>query len=278
MLRGKCFACAVAVVLAGFVPATAFAEADDEEAGDEPTPPQAGTPEASGEAPIIEEEDAGTAPESGSGSKKLTPKERRRAAAKAVWDKYKPRRKGKVTGRLVPDKELRLDPAPAPSGKVHVYSLAMHDEVEVNIFNDDGSYNLESLRKLNHVLRCKRTDTEKRMEPRLLVALSHLYDHFGKRIDIVSAYRNQRKETSYHFKGSAADVRIDGVHPKQIRAFAESLDAGGMGIGIYPKSMFVHVDVRPPPSFRWVDQSRANPNAAEKRPPKGWRKRKKLQS
>ena len=53
---------------------------------------------------------------------------------------------------------------------------------------------------------------------------------------------------------------------------------GGMGVGIYPNSEFVHIDVRPPPSFRWVDYSRSNPDAAEKRPPRGFKKRKKLQS
>ncbi len=30
-----------------------------------------------------------------------------------------------------------------------------------------------------------------------------------------------------------------------------------MGIGIYPRSQFVHIDVRPPPSYRWIDYSAA---------------------
>ena len=50
-----------------------------------------------------------------------------------------------------------------------------------------------------------------------------------------------------------------------------------MGIGIYPRSQFVHIDVRSPPSYRWIDYSPPNSNAAEKRPPRGW-KRKKLES
>ena len=55
--------------------------------------------------------------------------------------------------------------------------------------------------------------------------------------------------------------------PKKIEAFAETLDTGGMGIGIYPRGQFVHIDVRPLPSYRWVDYSPPNPNASEKRPP-----------
>ena len=50
-----------------------------------------------------------------------------------------------------------------------------------------------------------------------------------------------------------------------------------MGIGLYPRSQFVHIDVRSPPSYRWIDNSPPNSNAAEKRPPRGW-KRKKLES
>ena len=43
------------------------------------------------------------------------------------------------------------------------------------------------------------------------------------------------------------------MSPKKIEAFAETLDRGGMGIGIYPRSQFVHIDVRSPPSYRWID-------------------------
>ena len=50
-----------------------------------------------------------------------------------------------------------------------------------------------------------------------------------------------------------------------------------MGIGLYPRGQFVHIDVRPLPSYRWIDNARPNPNSPDKRPPRGW-KRKKLQS
>jgi uncharacterized protein YcbK (DUF882 family) len=183
-----------------------------------------------------------------------------------------------MSGRVVPDDQLRQEPLPRPSGDLHVVAINTGDEAVVNLFNDDGSYDLESLARLNHVLRCRRTDAEKDIDPRLLTLLSHVYDHFGRKpLEIVSGYRNQRKKTSNHYKGTASDIRIEGVTPKQIRAFAETLDTGGMGIGLYPRSQFVHIDVRPPPSYRWIDYSPPNPDAPEKRPPRGW-KRKKLQS
>ena len=185
---------------------------------------------------------------------------------------------GKFTGRVVPESALRKEPLGMPSGDLELRMNGLDESVKVNIYNQDGSYNVESLRSLDHVLRCRRTDDEKPIEPRLFTILSHVYDHFGgKPIDIVSGYRNQRKKTSNHYKGTASDIRIQGVSPKKLRAFAETLDTGGVGIGLYPRSGFVHIDVRPPPSYRWIDYSPPGSNNSEKRPPRGW-KRKKLQS
>ncbi len=188
------------------------------------------------------------------------------------------RHSARFSGRVVPDEKLRQDALPMPSGHLVVMSQGLKEEADVNILNEDGSYNLEALHQVDHILRCRRTDSEKPIDPRLVALLSHVYDHFGQRpLEVVSGYRNQRKQTSNHFKGTASDIRIKGVSAKKLRAFAETLDTGGMGIGIYPRSGFVHIDVRPAPSYRWVDYSPANSNADEKRPPRGW-KRKKLQS
>jgi hypothetical protein len=53
------------------------------------------------------------------------------------------------------------------------------------------------------------------------------------------------------------DIRIPGVSINEMYKYAESLDAGGMGLGIYPTSQFIHVDFRAPgePSYRWTDYS-----------------------
>jgi uncharacterized protein YcbK (DUF882 family) len=199
----------------------------------------------------------------------------------------RPRKRGKsrrghgakFAGRVVAESDLRDDPLPRPSGNLEIVSLANpNDRAKVNIYNQDGSYSINAEEELNFVLRCRRTDAEKAIDVQLLTWMSLIYDHFGgKPLQIVSGYRNQRKQTSNHFKGRAMDIRIEGVAPKQVRAFAQTLDRGGMGIGLYPRSGFVHIDVRSPPSYRWIDNSPPNSNAAEKRPPRGW-KRKKLES
>lgn len=184
----------------------------------------------------------------------------------------------RLSGGFVAESRLRQSPLARPSGRLHLIFPGLKDEVEVNIYNEDGSYNLDALERASHVLRCRRTEAEKPIAPRLLMLLSHVEDHFdGKPLEIVSGYRNQRKKTSNHFKGTATDIRIAGVAPRKVREFAETLDGGGMGLGLYPRSGFVHIDVRPSPSYRWIDYSPPGSNAAEKRPPVGW-KRKKLQS
>jgi uncharacterized protein YcbK (DUF882 family) len=191
----------------------------------------------------------------------------------------KSRHTAKFSGRVVDESDLRSEPLPRPSGNLEIVSIANpSDRAKVNIYNPDGSYSITAEEELNFVLRCRRTDEEKAIDVQLLTWMSLIYDHFGgKPLQIVSAYRNQRKQSSNHAKGRAMDIRIQGVSPKQIRAYAMTLDRGGMGIGLYPKTGFVHIDVRSPPSYRWIDNSGANSNASEKRPPRGW-KRKKLES
>jgi uncharacterized protein YcbK (DUF882 family) len=133
----------------------------------------------------------------------------------------------------------------------------------------------EALAQLDQVFRCKRTGEVRAINPRLYQTLSVIYTHFGgKRIELISGFRFQREEGSRHFHGSAMDIRIPGVSIYELRKFAESLDTGGMGIGIYPRANFVHVDWRAPgePSFRWVDRSSTRKTGG-KRPSRRWKHR-----
>lgn len=85
--------------------------------------------------------------------------------------------------------------------------------------------------------------------PDLVDVLQKIRNHFGKPVNINSAYRTPTYNNkvggetySQHLYGTAADVRISGVTPKDIAAYAETLLSGTGGIGIYGN--FVHVDVR----------------------------------
>jgi uncharacterized protein YcbK (DUF882 family) len=185
---------------------------------------------------------------------------------------------GKATGHAVGEAVLRGTPPPRPSGNLDLFHVFRGESLKINIFNADGSYDIDALRAVSHLLRCVKTESEKDVDPRLLVILSHVYDHFGERIEVTSGYRNQRKTTSFHFRGSATDILIPSVPLGRLRAFVESLDAGGMGIGLYPRAGFVHVDVRPGVSARWIDNNPVDHDAPERRPPRGWKKKGRLQS
>src|SRR5262249_41827514 len=91
----------------------------------------------------------------------------------------KSHRKPRFSGSAVSESELRKEPVPRPSGDIYIYSPNWREEVRVNIYNPDGSFNQDSLRELSRLFRCRRTDTEKALEPHLFEILSSIQDHFG---------------------------------------------------------------------------------------------------
>ncbi len=91
--------------------------------------------------------------------------------------------------------------------------------------------------------------------PELVEVLQKIRDHFKKPITINSGYRTVSKNKavdgatySQHQYGTAADISIKGVTPKDVYAYAETLLPNTGGIGLY--STFTHVDVRKTKS-RW---------------------------
>jgi uncharacterized protein YcbK (DUF882 family) len=183
--------------------------------------------------------------------------------------------RSRKSGHNVKRDELRKEPLSKPSGDIWIYAENFREEVKVNIYNKDGSFNEEALASLDHGFRCRRTKESRAVDPRLYEMLSRIQDHFdGKRINLVSGFRFQRNEGSRHYHASAMDIRIKGVSVRKLRNFADSLDTGGMGIGIYPKAGFVHVDFRAPgePSYRWTDRSGPGGKSKGKRRSRRWKR------
>lgn len=93
------------------------------------------------------------------------------------------------------------------------------------------------------------------ISPDLVNILQNIRNHFEKALIINSAYRTPTYNNkvdgakySQHLYGTAADIRINGVSPKDIASYAETLLFNTGGIGIY--NNFVHIDVRKEKS-RW---------------------------
>jgi hypothetical protein len=83
--------------------------------------------------------------------------------------------------------------------------------------------------------------------------LQRLVERFpGHGIEIVSGYRPHARPGSRHRSGDALDLRIDDVDNFELSEFARTLE--GTGIGYYPNSTFVHIDVRAAEAY-WVDRS-----------------------
>lgn len=154
-----------------------------------------------------------------------------------------------------------------PSGNLWLRSENLQEEVRVQLYKPDGSYDEAALAQLDDIFRCKRTQEVRAMDPRLYDQLSRIQDHFeGKQIEVVSGFRFAERSSSRHFHASAMDIRVKGVSIRQMYAYAESLDRGTMGIGIYPRSGFIHVDYRAPGehSYRWTDYSGPNSGKGKK--------------
>ena len=83
--------------------------------------------------------------------------------------------------------------------------------------------------------------------------VQRVVEHFPARgVEIVSGYRPHARAGSRHHSADALDLRIDGVDNFELSEFARTLDA--TGVGYYPNSTFVHIDVRDAQAY-WVDRS-----------------------
>jgi len=94
-----------------------------------------------------------------------------------------------------------------------------------------------------------------KINSRLISLIAKVSDTFGGRgIKIVSGYRlGDTSERSRHRHGKAIDFIIDGVPNSVVRDYVKTFDR--VGVGFYPNSHFVHLDVRKQWTY-WIDYSR----------------------
>jgi uncharacterized protein YcbK (DUF882 family) len=144
------------------------------------------------------------------------------------------------------------------------YELRMtnlHTGESLNIvYRIGNTYLPDALEKLNYFLRDHNTQDVSNYDPKEFDVLHAMMARLGKLnavISIVCGYRTPETnsalrhsapqtgvaEHSQHMEGHAIDLRVDGVPTAKLRDAALSLQAGG--VGYYPVSQFVHVDVGP---------------------------------
>lgn len=119
----------------------------------------------------------------------------------------------------------------------------------------EGAYVPEALREIAWVLRDHRTDTAHPIAPGLLDLLVDVRAALESTspLHVISGYRAPESNAqlarpgsgvarrSLHMEGSAVDIRIPGIALTRLRDAAKSLRQGG--VGYYPDSQFVHLDV-----------------------------------
>lgn len=139
----------------------------------------------------------------------------------------------------------------------HLHTM---EDLEV-VYWENGDYVPESLAAINHLLRDFRSNEVHEIDRNLLDLLYALH----RRVDskepyrIISAYRSPATNgqltersgevavRSLHMEGQAVDVRLVDVALTDLRDAALRLGKGG--VGYYPDSDFVHLDVGRP--RRW---------------------------
>ena len=132
--------------------------------------------------------------------------------------------------------------------------LNIPDHVTLTASSDRGGFSAEDLDHAAHVLRDPRTGNEHPVDPRVVDLVYRVAVHFAApEVRIISGYRTPHPGThSNHGKGRAIDLVVPGASDEEVARFAR--DQGFVGVGVYPTSGFVHLDVRER-SYFWVDYS-----------------------
>ncbi len=118
---------------------------------------------------------------------------------------------------------------------------------------DGGGFSTSDREAAALLFREPGSDNTHPVHPRLLALLLDIQEHFhAGEVRLLSGYRSPWEGNSNHGKGRAADIVVPGASDDAVAAYARGL--GYVGVGIYPTSHFVHVDVRDA-SYFWVDAS-----------------------
>lgn len=178
--------------------------------------------------------------------------------------------------RKVATKKKRKAPPAPPPPAAELFAVNTHESFKLRP-DARGRITKAVLRGWNRFLRCHHTGRVHAMSTRLAQLIYDVDKHFGfKRILVVAGYRAPRvarekgNPKSPHKKGVACDFRIEGVSNTELRDFERTLPK--VGVGYYPNSDFVHLDVDPLRNRRsafWIDYSRPGERARYSKNPEG---------
>ncbi|QHN05165.1 DUF882 domain-containing protein [Granulicella sp. WH15] len=143
--------------------------------------------------------------------------------------------------------------------RLRLHHLHTGEDIDI-VYRVGDQYVPGALEALDYFLRDHRTDDASRYDPKEFDVLHSVMEKLHKPngiIDIVCGYRTPWSnnflrarsantgvaEHSQHVLAKAIDIRVPGIQTRTLRDAALSLHEGG--VGYYPVSQFVHVDVGP---------------------------------
>ena len=157
---------------------------------------------------------------------------------------------------VVPSSILAATRRSSASKDLSFYNLHTGESLSVT-YAANGKYIPDALQAIDHILRDFRTGEVKAIDPSLLDLLYTLSKRVGfttrHSLHIISGYRSLQTnamlressrgiaKNSYHIEGQALDFRAPPFCLSHLRKAA--LDLRGGGVGYYPRSNFLHVDV-----------------------------------
>jgi len=144
--------------------------------------------------------------------------------------------------------------SPSPERTLSLYNLHTGESLRTAYWFR-GEYLSEALSAINTIMRDHRTEEIKPIDTGLLDLLHTIHSAMGSQdmLHVISGYRspvtNARlrensggiAKNSLHIQGMAADIRLPDQSLYSLRRMAIDLKRGG--VGYYPGSGFVHVDV-----------------------------------
>lgn len=164
-----------------------------------------------------------------------------------------PRRQAEPTAEEAAAPTARDAP---PAGELSFHSIRTGETVTA-VYRQDGRLLPDGLAQLDYILRDYRTGEVRPIAPGLLDLVHELKQamDYQEPIGVISGYRSPATnamlaarskrvaKNSYHLRGMAVDIRMPGRPLAELRDAALRLRRGG--VGYYPESDFVHVDVGP---------------------------------
>ena len=157
-----------------------------------------------------------------------------------------------VLGSFTP---VASEPAPESEGRLRLYHTHTLEHLDL-VYRRGSTYIPDALAQLDHFLRDHRTGDVHHYDPHIFDLLSDVTRAVGRanaEIDIICGYRTPTSneylrthtvgvaKNSLHMQAEAIDIRLPGVRTSTIRDAALALHRGG--VGYYPASDFIHVDL-----------------------------------